>query len=129
MARHINTNNKKFLVNLQALIRKSYTNSSGVVTNDIAPEPELEFIEPNGIDPIEPIIPEKTSTSKKRFISDNMFASKRHINQMDEFEAEYQAFIAKLKANKENKNTNETNIEENKTVIDTDLKTEETMEK
>lgn len=144
MARHINTNNKKFLVDLQALIRKSYSNSSGINVNDIEPDPELEFIEPDSIDPIEPIIPEKPTNTKKRFVLKDKNALKIQTEQMDAFEAEYQAFIAKLKARKENKNTEEISINEDTTTepvvdmenpskkripINRDLKIEETMEK
>lgn len=105
MARHINTDHKRFLADLQALMRSSYNNRP-VVSNE---ETEAKIIEPQKPEPIQP----------------ERFRSRRHnpivsnnIQAMDDFEREYQEFIAKLKAKKEQKEeiTTEPITEEPKSV-------------
>lgn len=90
MARHINTDHKRFLADLQALMRTSYNNRP-VVSNE---ETEAKIIEPQKPEPIQS--ERFRSRRHNRIISNN-------TQVMDDFEREYQEFIAKLKAKKEQK--------------------------
>lgn len=90
MARHINTDHKRFLADLQALMRTSYNNRPAV-SNE---ETEAKIIEPQKPEPIQP--ERFRSRRQNRIVSNN-------IQAMDDFEREYQEFIAKLKAKKEQK--------------------------
>ena len=90
MARHVNTFRKRFLADLHALIRTSYVNKNSV-PND---EPELKIIEPEKPEPIQPERPIERPVKRHTSVVHN-------TQPMDDFEREYQEFIAKLKAKKE----------------------------
>ena len=107
MARHVNTFHKRFLADLHALMRTSYINKNSVPNE----EPELKIIEPEKPEPIQPERPIERPIKRHTSIIHN-------THPMDDFEREYQEFIAKLKAKKEQniEITTEPITEEPKTV-------------
>ena len=90
MARHINTFHKKFLADLRALMRTSYINKNSV-TNE---ETELKIIKPEKPKPSQSERPIERLAERSTSVVHN-------THPMDDFVREYQEFIAKLKAKKE----------------------------
>lgn len=90
MARHINTFHKKFLADLRALMRTSYINKNSVPNE----ETELKIIKPEKPKPSQPERPIERQAERPTSVVHN-------THPMDDFEREYQEFIAKLKAKKE----------------------------
>lgn len=90
MARHINTFHKKFLADLRALMRTSYINKNSVPNE----ETELKIIKPEKPKPSQPERPIERPAERPTSVVHN-------THPMDDFEREYQEFIAKLKAKKE----------------------------
>lgn len=113
MARHINARHKNFLAELQAKMKERYkpNYSHGYSESD------RQHAEMIGIDlpePVAPAIPDRHGQHRHQ----------QNIS-IDAFEAEYEAFIANLKAQKqkqENKEEAVTNVSE------TDAETEQTVE-
>lgn len=90
MARHINTFHKKFLADLRTLMRTSYINKNAVPNE----ETEQKIIKPEKPKPLQPKRPIERPAERPTSVVYN-------TQPMDEFAREYQEFIAKLKAKKE----------------------------
>ena len=113
MARHINSRHKNFLAELQAKMKERYkpNYSHGYSESD---RQHAEMIGVDLPEPVAPAIPDR-------------YGQHRHQQNIsiDAFEAEYEAFIANLKAQKqkqENKEEAVTNVSE------TDAETEQAVE-
>lgn len=114
MARHINARHKNFLAELQAKMKERYKPNylQGYSESD---RQHAEMIGVDLPEPVAPSIPERHGNGKHQSIS------------IDAFEAEYEAFIANLKAQKqakENKEEEVTNVPE--TNVETTQATEKT---
>lgn len=111
MARHINIRHKNFLAELQAKMKERYKPNYSQTYS----ETDRQHAQLIGIDISEPVAPSIPERHGSKNIS------------IDAFEAEYEAFIANLKAQKqaqENKDVEVTNVPE--TNIETTQTTEET---
>lgn len=113
MARHINSRHKNFLAELQAKMKERYkpNYSHGYSESD---RQHAEMIGVDLPEPVAPAIPDRHGQHRHQ----------QNIS-IDAFEAEYEAFIANLKAQKqkqENKEEAVTNVSE------TDAKTEQAVE-
>lgn len=113
MARHINSRHKNFLAELQAKMKERYKPNY----SDGYSESDRQHAEMIGVDlpePVAPAIPDRHGQHRHQ----------QNIS-IDAFEAEYEAFIANLKAQKqkqENKEEAVTNVSE------TDAETEQAVE-
>ena len=102
MARHINVRHKNFLAELQAKMKERYKPNYSQTYS----ETDRQHAQLIGVDlpePVAPSIPERHGSGSRQSIS------------IDAFEAEYEAFIANLKAQKqaqENKEEEVTNVPE-----------------
>ena len=116
MARHINTRHKNFLAELQAKMKERYkpNYSQGYSESD---RQHAEMIGVNLPEPAAPAIPDRHGQHRHQ----------QNIS-IDAFEAEYEAFIANLKAQKQAQENKEeekvTNVPE--TNVETAQATEET---
>ena len=113
MARHINSRHKNFLAELQAKMKERYkpNYSHGYSESD---RQHAEMIGVDLPEPVAPAIPDRHGQHRHQ----------QNIS-IDAFEAEYEAFIANLKAQKqkqENKEEAVTNVSE------TDAETEQAVE-
>ena len=116
MARHINARHKNFLAELQAKMKERYKPNylQGYSESD---RQHAEMIGVDLPEPAAPAIPDRHGHSHRQ----------QNIS-IDAFEAEYEAFIANLKAQKqkqENKEDVVTNVSE--TNVETELALEETQ--
>ena len=116
MARHINSRHKSFLAELQAKMKERYNPnySHGYSESD---RQHAEMIGVDLPDPVAPAIPDRHGHHRHQ----------QNIS-IDAFEAEYEAFIANLKAQKqkqENKEEAVTNVSE--TNAETEQAVEETQ--
>lgn len=116
MARHINARHKNFLAELQTKMKERYkpNYSQGYSESD---RQHAEMIGVDLPDPVAPAIPDRHGHHRHQ----------QNIS-IDAFEAEYEAFIANLKAQKqkqENKEEAVTNVSE--TNVETEQAVEETQ--
>jgi hypothetical protein len=109
MGRKINTRNKNFLADLQARMKDRYNSIHNGTQYSEMDKQRAELIGVDLPEPVAPAIPERHGRGGY---------SSRRTPALDTFEAEYEAFIANLKAQKqaqENKvevtNVPETNVE------------------
>lgn len=110
MGRKINTRNKNFLADLQARMKDRYNSIHNGTQYSEMDKQRAELIGVDLPEPVAPAIPERHGRGGGY--------SSRRTPALDTFEAEYEAFIANLKAQKqaqENKvevtNVPETNVE------------------
>jgi hypothetical protein len=109
MGRKINTKHKNFLANLQAAMKKR--NRTNNVPTEYT-EQDMMYARLANIEestPATPITPTARITRHARKLPARNSATAAALNT---FEAEYQAFIAKLKANKAEQTNEETKVEE-----------------
>lgn len=114
MARHVNVRHKNFLAELQAKMKERYKPNYSQTYSELDRQ-HAELIGAELPEPVAPAIPERHGHHRHQNIS------------IDAFEAEYEAFIANLKAQKqakENKEEEVTNVPE--TNVETTQATEET---
>ncbi|MBO7694456.1 MAG: hypothetical protein J6T10_17720 [Methanobrevibacter sp.] len=114
MGRKVNTIHKNFLEDLQARMRDRYTNNYANYTESDKAHARMAGIELP--EPVAPVIPERKGSTVSA-----------PAKSMDAFEAEYEAFVAGLKAKKE-KEQQENKIEEVTDVPETNVETTQTTE-